>query len=933
MTDSSDAAPHYDAFISYSHSWDNAVATAFQSELQSMARPWYRWRMLRTFRDVTNLTASPGLWPDIERALSQSQWLVVMASPAAAGSFWVRKEIRWWLTHRSPDTILIALTDGTLLWDEDAADFDWNRTNALPREELEGVFRHQPRWVDLSWLHTPEQANRADPRMIECAADFVAPIRGMSKDELIGEHVRQRRRTKRWVRGTLATLTVLLVLAASGGIIALQQRSTAIARQYQATSRQLIADAQNLQDTQPDLARQLLVEAYRLDPHGGVLGALLSSAAIPRVVSVGGLARGVAYSPHRNLIAIAGNSGVTLYDPGRLAVLAHLTGQHGYAQGLSLSDDDRMLAVGDQEGYIRLFDVTSPTRPRLLASAEAHGAIVDNTAFTPDSRHLAVGIDGGQVLIFDIGGPNTLRLAATFTGSPTTGLSDGLAISPDGRLLAAGGDNIVQLWDVSQPDRPTLREQVQGSGQTLAFSPDGHLLAVGGRDDTVRLWDVTQPKDARQDSIMNGQRLGISAVAFSHSGSTLGVGADDGTIQLWQVSDPLHPVPGSQLTGHSSGIAQLAFSRDDRTLASASTDGAALGTDGVSGQPGTVRLWNIDGASRSAAQWELSGGTGTVPAFDRTGATLAAGYPTRLWDTTGGAPTVLSTVPSFGQGGNAVAFSPNADTLAAGASVALWDVRDRAHPRPLVPGGQAVTGASSVVFAPAGSLLAVGADEVQLWDVRNRGKPVQLSKLNDSRSKGNDVAFRPDGKALASVDHAGKIQLWDIATPSRPVQRATIKAAHGNEDVVAFTSDGRTLLAGSSAGALTTWDVHDVAHPRQLASPISHVGSIGGLAYDPQAPLAASAGEDGNLLLWDMSDPSHPAVLASLQVGGAFDPALLAFSPNGEKLAAETATEVQVWDAQAPNILRRLCAQSPHITPDQWKQYLPQMTYDPPCAS
>lgn len=931
--DNLDAAPRYDAFISYSHSLDNAVATAFQSELQSMARPWYRWRTLRIFRDVTNLTASPGLWPEIEKALGESRWLVLMASPSAAASFWVRKEIRWWRTNRSPDTILIALTDGDLVWDADAADFDWAGTDALPREELEGVFRHQPRWVDLRWLHTPQQADRADPRMVECAADFVAPIRGVSKDELIGEHVRQRRRTMRWVRSTVATLTALLLLAVSGGIVALLQRGTAIARQYQATSRQLIADARNLQDTQPDLARQLLVEAYRLDPRGGVLGALFSSSVIPRVVSVGGRATGVVYSHHRNLIAIAGNSGVTLYDPYRSAVLAHLTGQHGYAAGLSLSDDGHLLAVGDQAGRIRLFDVTSPTRPRLLATADAHGAIVDHTAFTPDSRHLAVGIDGGQVLLFDIAGPDTLRLATTFTASPAAGVVEGLDISPDGHLLAAGDSGTVRLWDLSRPDQPALRGQVQGSAQTLAFSPDGHLLAVGGEDDAVRLWDVTRPSDARQDSIMNGQRLGVTAVAFSHSGSALGVGDEDGVIQLWQVSDPFHPVPGSRLTGHSSGIAQLAFSQDDKTLASASTDGAALGTDGVSGQNGTVRLWNVDGASRSASRWELPGGTGTVPAFDPTGATLAAGFPTRLWDTTGGQPIALSTVPSFGQIGHAVAFSPDGDTLAAGAPVVMWDVRDRAHPRALVPGGQATTGATSVVFAPEGSLLAVGAEEVQLWSVRDRSKPVLLSSLQGSRSQGNDVAFRPDGKALATVGHGGVIQLWDIAAPSQPVLRAAIKATHGNETVVAFSTDGHTLLAGSSAGALTTWDVRDVAHPRQLASPVSHVGSINGLAYDPQAPVAASAGQDGNLLLWDMSDPSHPTVLASLQVGGAFDAALLAFSPDGGKLAADSETEVQIWDAQAPDILRRLCAHSSRITPDQWKQYLPQLAYDPPCAS
>ena len=38
-------------------------------------------------------------------------WLVLLASPQAAASEWVNREVSWWLTHRSPDRILIVATD------------------------------------------------------------------------------------------------------------------------------------------------------------------------------------------------------------------------------------------------------------------------------------------------------------------------------------------------------------------------------------------------------------------------------------------------------------------------------------------------------------------------------------------------------------------------------------------------------------------------------------------------------------------------------------------------------------------------------------------------------------------------------------------------------------------------------------------------------
>src|SRR5215475_588325 len=113
----------YDAFISYSHAKDKPIAAALQSAVQRLGKPWYRRRALRLFRDDTSLSATPHLWPSIEQALSQSRFLILIASPEAAASRWVSQEIAYWLTHNSADTLLIALTEGELDWDPASGDF------------------------------------------------------------------------------------------------------------------------------------------------------------------------------------------------------------------------------------------------------------------------------------------------------------------------------------------------------------------------------------------------------------------------------------------------------------------------------------------------------------------------------------------------------------------------------------------------------------------------------------------------------------------------------------------------------------------------------------------------------------------------------------------------------------------------------------------
>ena len=59
----------YKAFISYSHAKDKPIAAALQGAVQKLGKPWYRRRALRIFRDDTSLSATPSLWPSIERAL------------------------------------------------------------------------------------------------------------------------------------------------------------------------------------------------------------------------------------------------------------------------------------------------------------------------------------------------------------------------------------------------------------------------------------------------------------------------------------------------------------------------------------------------------------------------------------------------------------------------------------------------------------------------------------------------------------------------------------------------------------------------------------------------------------------------------------------------------------------------------------------------
>ena len=102
----------YNAFLSYKHDSDGLPAKELQRGLHKFAKPLFAVRSMRVFRDEEVLVAGGSLDESIERALMESEYLILMASPESASSPWVEKETDFWIRHKPLDKILIALTAG-----------------------------------------------------------------------------------------------------------------------------------------------------------------------------------------------------------------------------------------------------------------------------------------------------------------------------------------------------------------------------------------------------------------------------------------------------------------------------------------------------------------------------------------------------------------------------------------------------------------------------------------------------------------------------------------------------------------------------------------------------------------------------------------------------------------------------------------------------
>ncbi|PLS76903.1 MAG: hypothetical protein CYG59_26615, partial [Chloroflexi bacterium] len=230
------------------------------------------------------------------------------------------------------------------------------------------------------------------------------------------------------------------------------------------------------------------------------------------------------------------------------------------------------------------------------------------------------------------------------TVEPETGSAFQAAISPDRKLLAAAaflGD--VEVWQM--PGDNLLHRFAHRLSQSVAFSPNGTLLAAGSQEG-VRIWDV---ETGAVVQTVQRKSAPIVRVVFAPDGKTLATGSAGGDVQVWNISDGRRL---ARFDNHTDQVSDVSFSPDGRTIASSSYDG-------------TVRLWTVDGGE--IKQFTHTDGMLAV-AFAPDGSTLAAGsadHQVLLWTIQD--YELLGMFTDYPEPIGAVTFAPNSDMLATGA--------------------------------------------------------------------------------------------------------------------------------------------------------------------------------------------------------------------------------------------------------------------------
>ncbi len=814
------------AFISYSHSADEKLSQMLQYALEKFAKPWYKVRNLNIFRDNSSLTVSPHLWTSIQNALSDSKYFIYMASPQAAASKWVQKEIKFWMDNKSIDSFIIVVTDGSLKWSDEKKSFLKTDDCCLP-EFLLNEFAEEPLYVDMRNLRKQDEPSLNNIPFKNEVLKIAAKLHNKEPKDLAGDEITEHRKTIKLRNAAIFTLSILILLAAGGAWMANKKSAEALKEKNTAQANYLISEAQREVAIDPTSALKLAIVAMKKNNDSFLIG--------------------ITNKIYRENLFY------------KIIVSEEFSTANKFASFscMDVSPDGNSFIVGSRDHSVRTYDLSG----KLLHEFKGHKEAITTIDYSPDGQLIATGSADGDIKLWDIKGKilyeyktdheayslnfsqdGNLLLLVSFFKARLLDLNLNIvheypnedvisaAFSTDNKTILLAGVQTVKLIDYQGKQL-----KVYNAPEALenVFSPDGKLIVTGLIDSTLQLWNI-------DGNLIKAFKLpgAVNSVAFSREGSMFVATTDNGRVMLYDTEGNFL----QELKGHKYGA-----------LARFLPDAKSMLTVG----DGSVRLWSL--YDLPLKQFLHNAHVSSVD-FSRDGKILTGSWDNmaRIWTNDGkllsefktGVNEFVSSAKFSPSGNLIIIVSPN--------SLSIYDLHWKLINK------LSYVGISSATFSPDSKniLVCLGDSTAKLFDLNGK-----LIHQFTHKSKLSSACFSPDGNLVFIGMENGTAYLWNMKGDI--IQEFK---AYNYIPCVAFSPDGKSVATAGTDFIVTLWSLQG----KLLREFKGHAFRINAMAFSPDGKFLFTCSSDNTAKIWNMEGDIIREIKESGNISS------IAVSPDGK---------------------------------------------------
>lgn len=862
-----DNAKEYFAFISYKRE-DEKWAKWLQHKLEHYKLPSnlngrtdLPKEIRPIFRDQSEL-AGGVLADEINKALTNSKYLIVICSPRAAQSQWVGKEVQTFIDLGRTDRIIPFIIGGTAhAQNPEEECFPLALLDLPPEKELLGV-------------NIDEMGRDA------AAVKVVAQMFGLKFDTLWQRYEREQRKKRTW--SIIAIIGAFLVML---GVSFWMYRQWWRMKENQA---RFVAEKANaIVDDDPYLAQRLLLEVLPKNikhPNRPITSEVENAFRnavcknFIKVNTVSDLLFTVSLSPDRKRVASATNyNKVLIWDAETGQNIKLLEGHTDGVNSAKYSPDGSYIVSASYDSTVIIWEAETSEVYRVL---KGHGDVVWDATFSTDGK-----------MVLSNSADSTVRLWCVETGKEIMTISGTVgAISPNCKYVSSISlDGAIQMWSIEKKEL-LYTIPYNSPAHCIDFSPDSRRIVVAYEDQTTAIWDVeTRNRIITMDDYLSKDYYHYSiryhTAAYSPDGRyVLSVSSFGKIIRLWdaETGEELGSLEGRQFE----------FFPDGRHLLSVSYDyNKLLVFDFETHKIKEIVINDSKDGSFVDAQAFINS-SGNIVAMLKNGTRM-------IWDM-----DYLEYVKQMVAYDKVeyASFSPDGNRIVAGlanGSVEVWDVSSGERLNVYYGNGTIY----EVMYSPDGRhilsvLSSTSPDKMStIWDVESGDVVCMID--------GYRARYSPDGKYIVAISQkenektfqliSCQIVLYDAHTGAKI--KVLAEYPHYIESV-AYSPEGKRIVTTSNDNRIIIWDADTGEQLNQLLESTAFCSA----EFDPEGKCVVAGIYDNEMLMiWEIETGNKRFIIES-----DFTVLRASYSHDGNYIVSVFDNNIRLWDAEKRTLIQNL---------------------------